>query len=269
MFPAGRRERPYPLRRIASRGGAAGGTAACPPRAVVGAPAARGLARRRSGTAAPIRCRSSGRRQLSDPIAERLFRDRDDRDLDAERALGLLDRLGPQVAQDRLAERHRLEREDPVPAGVQLVDHDVGALVPAARLVVAQALDDVELDVQALARLDDVLGALASAAGRRMQDDRAARAPRAAARRTGAGRAPAGSPRRPAPSEGRRTSRRSAHPRHGRTGARPVSSRGCPSRGSGAPTSCGSPSGSARSPSAARASSRSRSGRRPSSGAGA
>ena len=46
-------------------------------------------------------------------------------------------RLVVEERDDRLAERHRLDREDPVPAGVQLVDDDVSAAVALARLVVA------------------------------------------------------------------------------------------------------------------------------------
>src|SRR5918995_5197932 len=112
-----------------------------------------------------------GRGELGDAIAERLLRDRDDRHAGAECALGLLDGLGPEVAQDGLAERHRLQREDPVPAGIELVDHDVGAPEPAPRLVMAQPFDDVELDVEAFAGGDDVLGALAAPARRSMEDD--------------------------------------------------------------------------------------------------
>src|SRR5829696_5727143 len=115
-----------------------------------------------------------GRRgELRDSFAEGLLRDQDDRHVGAECALGLLDGLGPEVAQNRLAESHRLDREDPVPAGIELVDDEVGAPVPAACLVVAQPFDDVELDVEALARFYQVLGALPTPAGRGVQDDRA------------------------------------------------------------------------------------------------
>ena len=69
-----------------------------------------------------------------------------DRDADAEALGAALDDVGLQVRDDGLAERHRLEREHAVPAGVQLVDDDVGAGVALARLLVRDALDDVELD---------------------------------------------------------------------------------------------------------------------------
>ena len=91
---------------------------------------------------------------------------------DAERLLGLLHRFVPQVAQHRLPERHRLQREDPVPAGVELVDDDVRPFVVAPRLVVAEPFDDVEVDVQPFARLDHVLGALAAPRRRRVQNHR-------------------------------------------------------------------------------------------------
>ncbi len=86
--------------------------------------------------------------------------------------LGLLHGLRSEIAEHRLAERHRLEREDPVPAGVQLVDDDVGSLVAPAGLVVPDPLDDVELDIQALAGCDDVLRPLAAPARRGVEDDR-------------------------------------------------------------------------------------------------
>ena len=59
---------------------------------------------------------------------------------------------GVEMGDDRLAERHRLEREDAVPAGVELVDDDVGPRVALARLVVADALDDVEVEPGAARR---------------------------------------------------------------------------------------------------------------------
>ena len=80
-----------------------------------------------------------------------------------------LDHVRLEVRDDRLAERHRLEREDTVPAGVQLVDDDVARRVAVARLVVRQALDDVQVDVQLLARVDDVRGPLLLAVRRRVQ----------------------------------------------------------------------------------------------------
>ena len=72
---------------------------------------------------------------------------------------------------DRLAERHRLDREDAVPAGVQLVDDHVRVPVALERLAVVEPFDDLELDVELLARRDDVLGALARARRRRVQHD--------------------------------------------------------------------------------------------------
>ena len=78
-----------------------------------------------------------------------------------------------QEGDDRLPERHRLDREDAIPAGVQLVDHDVGRAVALERLVVVEALDELELGVEALARRDHVLGALPPARRRRVDDQRA------------------------------------------------------------------------------------------------
>ena len=101
-------------------------------------------------------------------------------------ALGApLDDVGLQIGDDGLAERHRLEREDAVPAGVQLVDDDVGARVALARDVVGHAFDDVEVDRQLRARLDHVLRALLLAVRRRVHDERA----RVVARRDGRERA--------------------------------------------------------------------------------
>ncbi len=104
-----------------------------------------------------------------------------ERDLDAEGLLRALDRVLVQRGHDRLAERHRLDREQPVPARVELVDDDVGPLVALARLVVMQPLDDLQLDVQLAAGGDHVLRALPRAVGGRVDDDRA----RAVARRHG------------------------------------------------------------------------------------
>ncbi len=73
-------------------------------------------------------------------VGERLLRRADDRDLDAERLLGLPHRLVVQERDDRLAERHRLDREDAVPAGVQLVDDHVGAAGSARTLRDGRAL---------------------------------------------------------------------------------------------------------------------------------
>ena len=59
-----------------------------------------------------------------------------------------------------------------MPAGVELVDDDVGPVVALARLVVRKPLDELELDRELRARRDQVLGALARAVRRRVQDDR-------------------------------------------------------------------------------------------------
>src|ERR687888_470095 len=75
--------------------------------------------------------------------------------------------------EDGLPERHRLDREEAVPAGVQLVDDDVRALVAAAGLVVGQALDDVEVEAELAAGGDDVLRPLTRAARGRVDDARA------------------------------------------------------------------------------------------------
>ena len=50
-----------------------------------------------------------------------------------------------QEGDDGLAQRHRLDREQSVPAGVQLVDDDVRILVAATRLVVVQALSLIHI----------------------------------------------------------------------------------------------------------------------------
>ena len=66
-----------------------------------------------------------------------------------------------QEGDDRLAERHRLDREQPVPAGVELVDDDVDVVEERECLLVVQVLDDAKLDVEAVAGRDHVVGALA------------------------------------------------------------------------------------------------------------
>ena len=113
---------------------------------------------------------------------------------------------GSRWADDRLAERHRLEREDAVPAGVQLVDDDVGPGVALARLLVVDALDDVELDRQLLARLDHEARALLLAVRGGVDDQRA----RAVARRLHGERAQV---------EARRYDVRPGHPAQGGVGA--------------------------------------------------
>ena len=75
---------------------------------------------------------------------------------------------------DGLAERHALDREESVPARVELVDDDVGALEALERLVVRHALDDLELGVEPFDGRDHVLGALAAAGRGGVEDRRAA-----------------------------------------------------------------------------------------------
>jgi hypothetical protein len=88
-----------------------------------------------------------------------------------ERILGAGDSLLVEKGHHRLAERHRLDGEQAVPAGVELVDDDVRRLVLTPGLVMMEALDDPELDRQPRAGGDHVLGALAPAAGRGVDDD--------------------------------------------------------------------------------------------------
>ena len=88
----------------------------------------------------------------------------------AELPLRPLDGLVVQERHDRLPERHALDREQPVPAGVQLVDDDVGLAIALERLVVVEALDEDEVGVEALAGREHVLGPLAPARRGRVQD---------------------------------------------------------------------------------------------------
>ncbi len=106
-------------------------------------------------------------------LGERLLGGRDDRQPDAEGLSAALHGLRVEVADDRLCERHRLEREDAVPARVELVDDDVGAGVPLARLVVRDAFDEVELDRELRARRDHELRALLGAVRGGVDDERA------------------------------------------------------------------------------------------------
>ena len=82
---------------------------------------------------------------------------------------------------DRLPERHALDREQAVPAGVELVDDDVRVAVQGERLLVVDALHDAELDVEALARAQHVIRPLPPSRGRRVDDH----GPPAAGRRRG------------------------------------------------------------------------------------
>ena len=59
-----------------------------------------------------------------------------------------------QERDDGLAERHALDREEAVPAGIQLVDDDVGVAVALERLVVVEPSTISQLGVEALARAD-------------------------------------------------------------------------------------------------------------------
>ncbi len=110
------------------------------------------------------------RHELGEAVTEGLRRRVDERDRQPERVLGPARRLVVQERDDRLAERHALDREQPVPTGVQLVDDDVGVAIARERLVVVKALDDPELDVEALARAEHVVGSLAAARGRCVDD---------------------------------------------------------------------------------------------------
>src|SRR6188472_1302216 len=104
--------------------------------------------------------------------AERLLRRSHDGNARVELPLRTRDGLVVQERHDRLAERHALDREQPVPARVQLVDDDVGLAVALERLVVVESLDEEEVCVEARTRLDHVLRSLATARGGRVQDDR-------------------------------------------------------------------------------------------------
>ena len=110
--------------------------------------------------------------ERAQPLAEALGRRGDDRHLDAECLLGASDGLVVEEGDDGLAKRHALDREQPVPAGVQLVDDDVGVAEELERLVVMETLDDLEVGVESFARSDHMFGALSSARRRRVQDHR-------------------------------------------------------------------------------------------------
>src|SRR5262245_27201746 len=69
---------------------------------------------------------------------QRVLRRTDDRNTCVELALGPFDGLVVQERHDGLAERHALDREEPVPAGIQLVDDDVRFAVALERLVVVE-----------------------------------------------------------------------------------------------------------------------------------
>ena len=125
---------------------------------------------RRPADLGPLR--GSHRDELGEPLVEGVVRRVDDRHRHAVRLLRAADGLVVQERQHRLAERHALDREEPVPPGVQLVDDDVGVAVERERLVVVEALDDAELDVEPLAGAQHVVGPLPAARRRRVDDDR-------------------------------------------------------------------------------------------------
>ena len=77
-----------------------------------------------------------------------------------------------QERDDGLAEREALDREYAVPAGVQLVDDDVGLAVELEGLVVREPFDEPKVGIQPVDRGDDVLGSLAAARRRRVDDQR-------------------------------------------------------------------------------------------------
>ncbi len=76
------------------------------------------------------------------------------------------------MGHDGLAVRHALDREDAVPEVVHLIDHDVRAPEPLDRLVVGDAVHDVEVDRQRLARGDDVARPLLLEVGGGVDDER-------------------------------------------------------------------------------------------------
>src|SRR5262245_32172608 len=95
--------------------------------------------------------------------SQRLLRRADDGNVRAELVFGPGDGLVVQERHDRLAERHALDREQPIPAGIQLVDDGVRFAVALERQVVMKPLDQQEVGVEALAGLDHVLRSLALA----------------------------------------------------------------------------------------------------------
>ena len=209
--------------------------------------------------AAPISPRPSAPEldELLEPLAQRVGRRVDDGHRDLVRLLGAPDRLLVEERHDGLAERHALDREQAVPAGVQLVDDDVGVAVQRERLLVVEPFDDPQVDVEA----------------RRTRGGRD-RCPCAAAR-TGRGRRRAAL--RPDGGTGRIADRStpggiitaSGHPADRvvaaddlRARLLPVrelvaaTSRGCPSRGSASPTACRTPAAAGTGATAGRASGR-------------
>ena len=128
-------------------------------------------------------------------LDEVVLRRAHDRHLDAERLLGLADGILVERGDDRLTEGHPLDREDPVPVAEHLVDDDVRLLVALERVLVANAVDDVEVDRELLAGLDHAVGAFLLEVRRSVHDPHPlALAPVARGRRA-RGRSPAAAPR--------------------------------------------------------------------------
>ena len=105
-------------------------------------------------------------------LSQSLRRGGDDRDARPEGFLGAAYRLVVQEGDDRLPERHRFDREQPVPARVQLVDDDVRGAVALERLVVVEAFDELQIGVEPFHRGDHVLASLPPARRRRVDDQR-------------------------------------------------------------------------------------------------
>ena len=95
--------------------------------------------------------------ERAESLLQRLHSDADERHLGSVGLLRSRAGLVVEECEDGLAEREAFDREDPVPPGVELVDHDVGLAVQRERLVVADALDDPQVDVEGFAGRDDVL----------------------------------------------------------------------------------------------------------------
>jgi hypothetical protein len=71
-----------------------------------------------------------------------------DRQLGAHAHGDALQPLAPDARHDGLPQSHQLDRDAPVPARQQLVDHEVGALELAAGLVAGHAGDEPELELE-------------------------------------------------------------------------------------------------------------------------
>ena len=190
--------------------------------------------------------------QFLQAATERVLGRVEDRHVDPVRLPGARHCLLVQERDDRLAERHRLDREQPVPARVELIDDDVDVVEERECLGVVQVLDDAKLDVEALAGGDHVIGALALTRRRRMEHDR----PGAVGRRHRAGshrgRCRVGSRVPPEPSGSRRSCPRSRLRPSSRRRSRRAPCRGCPSRGSASPTASRTTAGSGTGATAAR-----------------